>query len=285
MTMSCLSQLTKLTNFDALKYGMHLPTAKGTIAASSDPLDIVAAITFEVIRDELKVPVEFQVVRKAPYPVVIGTNSLNDLGFGLFDQLKGEEIEFKPLKLREAGEEVTAPFSGSVKINEQVNIPTAISKNTKLNPCFGCGELHWRSTCPHRSSKCRRCQKFGHLAKVCKSLKSYNEPSAGSFNLTKLKMHPLQPEFQNTTIRTKPLPRLRKASKILDRSATKSPVGRAHTPPRNYLSIPTMCYDHKYGKEESAHTPPLKGLLFYDFERWCSGRGCEYGKEVRLNVI
>ena len=38
--------------------------------------------------------------------------------------------------------------------------------------CFGCGDAHYRRNCPYKNSKCRKCEKKGHIAKACKSSNS-----------------------------------------------------------------------------------------------------------------
>uniref|UniRef100_A0A914CQ61 RNA-directed DNA polymerase n=1 Tax=Acrobeloides nanus TaxID=290746 RepID=A0A914CQ61_9BILA len=66
------------------------------------------------------------------------------------------------------------------------------SKNefAKLKPCFSCGELHWRSKCPHRSSKCNKCRKIGHIARVCNANGSYNVRNAGNSSSQRFHKNP-----------------------------------------------------------------------------------------------
>ena len=44
-------------------------------------------------------------------------------------------------------------------------------QGTRRLRCWGCGEDHLRSSCPHAAAKCNLCHKKGHLAKICKSKK------------------------------------------------------------------------------------------------------------------
>lgn len=42
-------------------------------------------------------------------------------------------------------------------------------QNQPHSPCAGCGDRHWRKSCPHAKDRCRNCEVIGHIAKVCRS--------------------------------------------------------------------------------------------------------------------
>jgi hypothetical protein len=43
------------------------------------------------------------------------------------------------------------------------------SRSQPSKPCYFCGQLHFNSECPHRDKTCHKCNKIGHLGRVCKS--------------------------------------------------------------------------------------------------------------------
>ncbi|XP_055608550.1 uncharacterized protein K02A2.6-like isoform X2 [Uranotaenia lowii] len=59
------------------------------------------------------------------------------------------------------------------KLNESPSDNAAGSSS-----CYGCGGQHLRSQCRFRDEKCRNCNKRGHIAKVCRSLKSNSRNSS-----------------------------------------------------------------------------------------------------------
>ena len=55
------------------------------------------------------------------------------------------------------------------------------SEKPKTN-CSGCGQLHWKKSCPYKSYECHNCKRKGHLSKMCTNTKkpsSYNIQHAG----------------------------------------------------------------------------------------------------------
>ena len=66
-------------------------------------------------------------------------------------------------------------------LREQQSSTVAVVRTKKNVPrstvpsgfkCFGCGDAHYRRNCPYKNSKCRKCEKKGHIAKACKSSNS-----------------------------------------------------------------------------------------------------------------
>ena len=54
------------------------------------------------------------------------------------------------------------------------------SEKPKTN-CSGCGQLHWKESCPYKSYECHNCKRKGHLSKMCNTKKpsTYNIQHAG----------------------------------------------------------------------------------------------------------
>lgn len=44
------------------------------------------------------------------------------------------------------------------------------NSNRPSKPCYGCGGNHWKKDCPHAKTKCHKCGKIGHIARVCKNM-------------------------------------------------------------------------------------------------------------------
>lgn len=65
---------------------------------------------------------------------------------------------------------------------KQPRIPSSGSggnqHNREAGPCNGCGGRHWRSECRFRDVKCHNCDRKGHIAKVCRSMKSNEQRSS-----------------------------------------------------------------------------------------------------------
>ena len=73
-------------------------------------------------------------------------------------------------------------------------------KKTNVLKCFGCGEPHLRSDCPHKTARCRNCHKRGHILKVCKSasVKSVNEAKSTTSTTTSVQSD--NPKSPNTSM-------------------------------------------------------------------------------------
>ena len=52
----------------------------------------------------------------------------------------------------------------AMKSFKSANIKT---RSNTMGPCKSCGELHSRQICKFRNVKCYKCQRFGHVARVC----------------------------------------------------------------------------------------------------------------------
>ena len=42
----------------------------------------------------------------------------------------------------------------------------------KINPCYGCGQIHYYKECPFRRKECFNCGKKGHNYMHCRKLKN-----------------------------------------------------------------------------------------------------------------
>ncbi len=53
---------------------------------------------------------------------------------------------------------------------EKKTQPFGKKSQTQSNRCYSCGGYHLRSQCKFRNAKCYRCNKTGHISKVCRSV-------------------------------------------------------------------------------------------------------------------
>ena len=61
--------------------------------------------------------------------------------------------------------------SSHPKRQQQHRQPSAAPSTTqKLGACLSCGGEHLRQSCKFRNAKCFKCQKIGHISKVCRSV-------------------------------------------------------------------------------------------------------------------
>ena len=63
------------------------------------------------------------------------------------------------------------------------NIPKSTSNHATppVSSCYGCGGTHWKKNCPFKEAICHKCQKKGHIQKVCRKDKNTSSKST-SFN-------------------------------------------------------------------------------------------------------
>ena len=96
----------------------------------------------------------------------------------VLEAITAEKARSECRALREDNSNTIAALSSTKKSNKA---PTCLSK------CFGCGDMHYRKDCPFKTSKCRKCDKKGHIAKVCKSgnLNKTKSNSKNSLNFKK----------------------------------------------------------------------------------------------------
>ena len=61
-------------------------------------------------------------------------------------------------------------------------------KSKPDNPCSGCGGNHWKKDCSFKEAECWKCQKKGHIGKVCfsKSKPNYNHAISSSNSKSKV---------------------------------------------------------------------------------------------------
>ena len=66
----------------------------------------------------------------------------------------------------------------------RVEKPIKKPRPDQFGECLSCGARHPRQNCKFRNAKCYKCQKIGHIAKVCKSISTKYVENSESANFT-----------------------------------------------------------------------------------------------------
>lgn len=70
-------------------------------------------------------------------------------------------------------DEVFAAEEGEILIDKEMSAPPPYQQTTKkrepTKPCPACGDKHWKNECPYKTYRCRKCNRLGHLSKVCRA--------------------------------------------------------------------------------------------------------------------
>ena len=64
-------------------------------------------------------------------------------------------------------------------MNETQGMRTDKGDADRQNHCYRCGGEHRASSCRFRESRCFKCQKFGHIAKVCRGQTTERQQRTG----------------------------------------------------------------------------------------------------------